>query len=121
MTKPLRILVVEDEAIIAMFLTDLLGGMGHEVCTTVETEAAAVEAAARYLPDLMIIDGNLQEGSGVLAVAEILRTQFVPHIFVTGDVYRLDANPGAIVVGKPFSLHHLERAIDRALATVAPS
>jgi DNA-binding response OmpR family regulator len=106
---------------IAMFLADLLETMGHEVCACVETEMATVAAAARWTPDLLIVDANLREGSGVAAVAEILRTGFVPHVFVTGDVYRLGAEPGAVVMQKPFSPDRLVRAIDRALAAVAPS
>jgi CheY-like chemotaxis protein len=119
--QPLRILVAEDEALIAMFLSDLLEGMGHEVCATVATEAAMVEAAARCLPELLIVDAHLRDGSGVAAVAQILRTRFVPHIFVTGDVYRIGADPGAIVIQKPFSLDHLERAILRAMTAVHPA
>jgi two-component system, response regulator PdtaR len=104
-----------------MFLADLLETMGHEVCASVASGAAAVAAAARCVPDLMIIDGNLEEEGGVSAVASILRTRFVPHIFATGDVYRLGADPGAIVMQKPYSLPDLERAIVRAMALAAPS
>src|SRR5436853_3517200 len=52
--KALRVLVVEDDALIAMLLTEMLAGMGHDVCATAATEADAVSAATRYDPDLMI-------------------------------------------------------------------
>ena len=115
-TKQLRILLAEDEGLIALFLEQLLGAMGHEVCAIVASEAAAVKAAAQWMPDLLIMDVHLEEGNGVAAVAEILRTGFLPHIFVTGDLYRLGADPGAIVIQKPFDVPQLVRAIDRALA-----
>lgn len=106
-----------------MFLGTLLEVMGHEVCATVTTATATVEAATlgppERLPQLLIVDANLRSGSGVAAVTQILRTRFVPHIFVTGDVYRIGAGPGAIVIQKPYSLKHLERAIQRAMATEA--
>jgi len=113
----LRVLVVEDEAIIGMLLAALLGEMGHAVCAVVATEAEAVAAAAREKPDLMIVDAGLGRGSGIRAVAEILRTGFVPHVFVSGDTLSgaaLDAR--AVVMLKPFSEPDLTRAVARAMA-----
>ena len=54
--KALRVLIVEDEAMIAMMLAEVLRELGHEVCATEATEAGAVAAAARHKPDLMIVD-----------------------------------------------------------------
>jgi CheY-like chemotaxis protein len=45
---PLRILIVDDDALIAMFLAELLEGMGHRVCASVATEAEAVAIAAAH-------------------------------------------------------------------------
>ena len=70
----LRVLVVEDEAMIALLLGTLLAEMGHEVCATADTAAAAIDAARRYAPDLIIADAHLHGGEdGVDAVEEILR------------------------------------------------
>jgi CheY-like chemotaxis protein len=52
--EALRVLVVEDDALIATLLSQLLAGMGHDVRATAATEAEAVVAASRYKPDLMI-------------------------------------------------------------------
>jgi CheY-like chemotaxis protein len=107
-------LIVEDDAIIAMSLGDLLIGMGHTVCATVESEPDAVAAAARYKPDLIMVDANLYEGTGISAIAKILLDRFIPHIFMTGDPYMIQAlAPGAIILRKPFKLHDLVSAIDR--------
>src|ERR1700719_4544619 len=57
--KALRVLVIEDDALIAMLLSELLAGMGHDVCATAATEADAVTAATRHRPDLMIVDARL--------------------------------------------------------------
>ncbi|MBK5264229.1 MAG: response regulator [Alphaproteobacteria bacterium] len=117
----LRILIVEDDAVIAMSLGDLLIGMGHKVCATVESEADAVAAAVRHKPDLMIVDANLYEGNGISAIAKILLDGFVPHIFMTGDPYLVQAlAPGAIILQKPFKLHDLVSAIERSLQLPAP-
>ena len=64
-TKALRILVVEDGALIAMLYADLLVEMGHVVCAIETTEAGAVAAAARHKPDLMIVGSGLRDGSGI--------------------------------------------------------
>jgi DNA-binding response OmpR family regulator len=117
----LRVLVVEDDAMISMLLAGLLGEMGHDVCAIEATEADAVSAAAQHRPDLMIVDARLGDGSGVSAVEEILRTGFVPHLFMSGNVSRVMAlRPGAVVLQKPFHEAELARAIQRALDAARP-
>ena len=78
--KSLRVLVIEDNALIAMLLSEMLTGMGHFVCATAATESEAVVAAAHYGPDLMIVDAGLGQGSGVSAVEEILRAGPLAHV-----------------------------------------
>jgi two-component system, response regulator PdtaR len=115
--KALRILVVEDDALIGMLVADVLTEMGHEVCAIAATEATAVTAALRCNPDLMIVDARLGKGSGVSAVEKILRTGFVPHVFVSGDISSVRARrPDAVLIQKPFREPELARAIRRALA-----
>lgn len=120
--KALRVLVVEDEILIGMLLADTLGAMGYEVCAIEATETGAVAAAARCNPDLMIVDARLRDGSGVSAVEEILRTGWVPHVFISGETSTILAlRPGAIMIQKPFRDIDLNRAIRRALDAAAPS
>jgi CheY-like chemotaxis protein len=119
--KALRVLVIEDDALIAMLLAEVLAGMGHDVCATAATEADAVIAAARHRPDLMIADARLGQGSGVSAVEEILRAGPVAHLFVSGDAERVQTRrPDAVVVRKPFRKTELAKAIDTALAAATP-
>ena len=116
----LRVLVVEDDAIIAMLLADVLADMGYEVCATAANEADAVAAALRFQPDLMIVDARLRDGSGIAAVEEILRSGFVPHVFVSGHPLRDQAiSPRAVLLQKPFAESDLVRAISRAIAAAA--
>ena len=114
-------LIIEDDALIAMLLAELLAGMGHDVCASAATEAEAVIAATRYGPDLMIVDAGLGRGSGVSAVEEILRAGPLAHVFISGDAERVRLRkPNAVVVRKPFREAELARAIDLALAAASP-
>ena len=118
--KALRVLVIEDDALIAMLLAELLAGMGHEVCATAASEAEAVIAATCYAPDLMIVDAGLGQGSGVSAVEEILRAGPLAHVFVSGDAESVRLRRSdAIVVRKPFRQAELARAIDLAIAAAS--
>jgi CheY-like chemotaxis protein len=113
--KSLRILIVEDDALCAMVLEEFLVGMGHEICATASTEIAAIDAADRQKPDLMIVDAGLRQGSGLSAVDQIRRLGPTPHFFLSGDAGRIRATrPDAAVLQKPFRLADLSRAINLA-------
>ena len=86
--KALRTLVVEDDAILGELLAKTLKGLGHGVCAVETNVAKAVAAASHWRPDFMIVDVGLGEASGLVAVKEILRSRFVPHVFVTGNAVR---------------------------------
>jgi CheY-like chemotaxis protein len=111
------ILVVEDEAIIGMLLSEVLVGMGHKVCAVVASEDEAVEAAALHLPDLLIVDAGLAAGNGLSAVDTILATRFVPHVFTTGNALKVrQLKPDAVILEKPFHEAELAEAIEIALS-----
>jgi DNA-binding NtrC family response regulator len=118
--KALRILVVEDDAVIAMLLADMFAGMGHDVCAIEATKDGAVAAAIQCGPDLMIVDARLGDESGVSAVEQILGKGFVPHVFISGDIAAVRALvPGAVAIQKPFDESDLVQAIQRALGATA--
>ena len=119
MTDGLRIVIVEDNALIAMDLADLLTAMGHDIGAIASTEVDAVAAAMRCQPDLMIVDGNLAEGSGVAAMRQILAKGFVSHLYVTGDPLQiLQLAQYAVVVAKPFNMSGLADGIAKARRVV---
>jgi len=120
--KSLRILVVEDNAMIGALLSEMLDDMGHKVCGVETNSANAVAAAARCKPDLMIVDVRLGDSCGLAAVEEVLRNGFVPHVFVTGDSLRsLSLGPRAVLIQKPFREADIAAAIHRALSSEVPS
>ena len=113
----LNILVVEDDAMVAELLAEVIAELGHRVCAIEATETGAVAAAARHKPDLMIVDARLGQGSGLAAVATILATGPIPHIFVSGDIAGILAlRPGAVTLQKPYTEAALLVAMRHALA-----
>lgn len=115
---PLRIIVIEDDAIIGLLLAETLNAMGHDVCAVEATEDAAVAAAARHKPDLLIVDVRLAQGSGISAMERIMRTGPVPHLFISGD--ELDGTVlHAELLRKPFREADLAASMARTI--VMPS
>lgn len=116
MTK-LRVLIIEDEPIIAMLLAEVLTEQGYDVADIAATEAEAIREAERHRPDIMIADARLRQGSGLAAVSQILVQGFVPHVFMSGDrLAKTVMGPEAIVLQKPFQEADLLRAIAKALS-----
>ena len=118
--KALRILLVEDDIVMAMLMTMMLEEMGHEVCGTERTAKGAIGAATTDRPDLIIADVNLTGGNGIDALDQICLSGFVPHIFTSGDTRLVkELKPDAIVVEKPFTYGQMLAAIERALTIAA--
>lgn len=114
--EKLRILLAEDEPLISIFFAELLVEMGYEVCAIVTTEEAAVEAAVRLRPGLLIVDRHLKQGSGIVAVERILKEGPVPYIFMTGDrLVREEVPANAIILQKPFLDADVGEAIHTAM------
>ena len=83
--KKIRLLIAEDEVIIAQCLTIELELEGYEVCKYVATGEEAVIETAKAKPDAVLMDINLTgEIDGIEAAKEIIRNNNVPIIFMTG-------------------------------------
>ena len=114
------VLVIEDEAIIALDIVDIVQGTGHRVTGTARTHVEAVALALRDRPDLILADIQLADrSSGIEAVNEIL-TQFpdTPVIFITAFPERLltgDRPEPAFLITKPFTEDQLRSAVGQAM------
>jgi DNA-binding response OmpR family regulator len=106
----LKVLVIEDDAMIGILLAEMLEAMGYDVCAIASTEEAAVADAARCKPGLMIVDEHLREGSGVSAVERIRRDSPIPCVFISGAPIHA-IRPGRNILQKPFLEADLVRAI----------
>jgi CheY-like chemotaxis protein len=113
--KQLRVLVVEQDAIIGALLSEMLEDLGHVICAVEGDSGNAAATAERCRPDLMIIDIGLGDDIGVAAVQAILRKEIVPHVFVTGDVLRnLSLGANVVLLQKPVRGQDITRAIRNA-------
>jgi CheY-like chemotaxis protein len=114
--KGVRVLLVEDEAIIAMTAEDMLEELGCRPVATVATLAEAVSAAERDDFDVALLDINLN-GVESLPVAARLRERGLPFAFTTGygAAGRGSGFEDVPLVTKPYQLADLESAISQAL------
>lgn len=114
-----RVLIIEDEPIIAMDIEAIVQELGHTVVDIAATRDAAVEAAARHQPELVLADIQLADGSsGIDAVRDILGELTAPVIFITAFPERLltGARPEpTYLVSKPFRAETVQAAISQAL------
>lgn len=110
----MHVLIIEDDFLTALFLGEILSGLGFDSCAFAATEAEAVAAAMQRCPDLITADVRLQDGNGISAVRAICAENAVPVVYVTasrGDVAHL---PDAIIVDKPVGEHLLRAAVAAA-------
>jgi CheY-like chemotaxis protein len=118
MIKPLKILLVEDDAISAMMLEIELKEYGHKVVRTVPTGEGAVKSLPETKPDLILMDIGLPgEWNGIEAAERIRKTSAVPIVFTTG--YSLSEFAGRVeklestrYVNKPMKIETLLSAVD---------
>ena len=112
MAPPRRVLIVEDEMLVAMMIEDALTDLGLEVAGTAGTIEEALVADEKNGFDCAILDVHLH-GEDVYPVADALAARGMPFVFATGygrcglcDRYR--DHPS---LPKPFNGHDLERAL----------
>lgn len=114
-----RVLIIEDETLIAMDLHDIVSRLGHEVVGTADTAKKAVAAAKRFEPDLILADVQLADGSsGIDAVTEILLGTSVPVIFITAFPDRLltgERPEPTFMITKPYLEETVQAAVSQAL------
>jgi CheY-like chemotaxis protein len=117
-----RIFIVEDERIVAEDLRHRLEENGYEVVGSASTSHVAIEQIKKTLPDLVLMDVNIQGELNGIEVAIIMQSfseNPIPVIFVTGfsegAFSYLKVLPDYIYVNKPFTESDLLAAVRRAL------
>lgn len=115
-----RVMVIEDEPLIAMDIRNIVRDMGHEVTGIARTRDQAVELGLRTPPDLILADIQLaDDSSGIDAVNRLLaEIGERPVIFITAFPDRLltgEKPEPAFVITKPFSTEQVRSAVSQAM------
>lgn len=115
-SRGLRLLVIEDEAMVAFLIEDMLVEMGHEIGAVASRMQQALDLARTGTFDFAIIDVNL-DGQPSYPIADVLRERGIPFVFATGyGTKGLDARfVGTPTLTKPFVLADLQKLLPEIL------
>lgn len=113
------VMIIEDEAIIALHIRSLVEELGHSVTGVARTRSEAVALAEKTQPELVLADISLADGSsGIDAVKDILGAMSVPVIFITAFPERLltgERPEPTYLITKPFEPETVIATIGQAL------
>ena len=112
--EPLRILIVEDEAIVLMQLESIIEDSGHSVVGAAMSAGEAIDLVGTTHPELILLDMHLQDESSGLDVARAIRDRAdITIVFLTANARKLDDDMegAAAVIAKPFNDKAMEASI----------
>jgi CheY-like chemotaxis protein len=114
-----KVMIIEDEAIIALHIHSIVEDLGHSVTGIARTRTEAVALAQSIRPELVLADISLADGSsGIDAVKDILAVMDVPVIFITAFPERLltgERPEPTYLITKPFEPETVTATIGQAL------
>ncbi|WP_343525591.1 response regulator [Sphingomonas sp.] len=117
-SRPLKLLIIEDEALVAMLVEDALTLHGHQVIGIADTVASALELADAERPDLVLCDVKLADGDSGLTAAQLLAHRGIPSVFLSGNCPERGGHPLVIgCIAKPFRAGTLGAAVHAAYLT----
>lgn len=119
MTQSLRIIVADDEPLLAEEISAYLSDMGHEIVATAATGKELVEKTADLKPDLLVTDIKMPDMDGLEAAKQICRTSPVPVVIVSAyhDEEYINRATGQCIMSylvKPISKGSLKVALSLA-------
>jgi two-component system, response regulator PdtaR len=120
----LRVLVVEDEALIRLDLAEMLTEEGYVIAGEAGDGEQAVTLARELHPDLVIMDVKMPKVDGITAAASIVEERIAPVVMLTAfsqrDLIEQARDAGAMAyLVKPFARHELVPAIELAVSRFA--
>lgn len=113
-----KVLIVDDEFLIVMGLTQMIEDLGLEVCASAATADQAIALAQKHRPSIVLMDMRLQgEKDGVDAALAIYETIGAKLIFITGSrepaaITRIQTDHPSALLFKPVSDEQLRTAIE---------
>ena len=117
--KKTKIMIVEDEFILAMSMKSDLSGMGYEICELVNSGEDAIKNAEQERPDVVLMDIILEGKMNGIEAAKVIHSSYgIPIIFVTGcedegtKILAEDIGPLAYFI-KPVEAEDLRLVIEK--------
>lgn len=107
-----KVLIVEDELLVALLIEDYLHELGYEVLGPAMRLERALAFAREETFDFAVLDINLA-GQQSFPVADVLRERAIPFVFVSGygKAGLSESYAGAAILQKPFEIRDLEMAM----------
>jgi DNA-binding response OmpR family regulator len=114
MSAPQRILIVEDEPLIAMMLEDFLDILGHQLAGQADNVAEALVLIEAGGIDAAILDVNLRGGEKSWLIADALAERNLPFFFATGGSQEgvIEEHRTRPTLAKPFTMDGVAKALD---------
>ncbi len=113
-----KVLIVEDEMIIALLIERMVNNLGHEVIDKVTSGEDAITVATQNDPDIILMDIRLNGGiNGIEAMSRIREKKNVPVIYISGNTdmfQKLSDSEYVEFLSKPITISDLSRSFNLA-------
>jgi len=109
-----KILIVEDEALLAMELESEVEEAGHEIVGVAAESKQALSLIEKSSPQFAFVDIQLLDGPTGIDVGRHLASRSIPYVFVSGNLKRIPEDfAGALgAIEKPYTMNGLQNALE---------
>ncbi|EJC71196.1 response regulator of the LytR/AlgR family [Rhizobium leguminosarum bv. viciae WSM1455] len=110
----MKVMIVEDEMLLAMELESEVEAAGHEVAGIAMNSRQAHDLLASQKPDFAFVDVQLMDGLTGIEIGRSLAAAGIPYVFVTGNIKRLPPDfVGALgAIEKPYTMNGMKSALN---------
>ncbi|MBY5325528.1 response regulator [Rhizobium leguminosarum] len=110
----MKVMIVEDEMLLAMELESEVEAAGHEVAGIAMNGRQAHDLLASQKPDFAFVDVQLMDGLTGIEIGRSLAAAGIPYVFVTGNIKRLPPDfVGALgAIEKPYTMNGMKSALN---------
>ncbi|TAZ66857.1 response regulator [Rhizobium ruizarguesonis] len=117
----MKVMIVEDEMLLAMELESEVEAAGHEVAGIAMNSRQAHDLLASQKPDFAFVDVQLMDGATGIEIGGSLAAAAIPYVFVTGNIKRLPLDfAGALgAIEKPYTMNGMKNALNYISAIVS--
>jgi len=117
----LKVMIVEDEMLLAMELQWEIEAAGHTVVGQAASGAQALELLETSPPEFAFVDIQLQDGPRGIDFGRALAERSIPYVFVSGNIKKLPPDfAGAIgAIEKPYTMNGISNALEYLSAVIA--